>query len=92
MSRAFAVGFPGLLMIFGLLGFLSNHPQRLFQELGGLCAVRPFESDSINLDFPLSPDDDFNGFFHLYPHEEEFDGAVVLLPAKNGYPALGVKG
>jgi len=52
------------LVVLGLLGFLPDHPQRLFQELGGLFAIRPFESHSVNLDLSCGPDDDFDGPVH----------------------------
>jgi len=58
---------PGaVLVILGLLGLLPDHTQRLFQETGGLFAVRSFEAYGVNLDFASGPDDDFDGSVHLH--------------------------
>src|ERR1017187_2628771 len=55
------------LVVFRFLDCLPNYPQSLFQELGGLFAVRSFESHSVNLDFASGPDDDFDGSVHDTP-------------------------
>ena len=56
--------FRGLLVIFGFLCLLPDHPQRLFQELCGLFAVRAFKPNDVNLDFAAGGDDDFNSAIH----------------------------
>ena len=71
-------------VILGLLDLLPHYPQSLLQECGGHLTIRPLESHGINLDLACAPDDYFDGSVHLYPHEHEFNCAVLLLAAKNG--------
>ena len=66
-SKFLLAGSGAALVIFRLLDLLPDHPQRLFQETGGLFAVRPFESHGVNLDFAGGPDDDFDGSVHITP-------------------------
>jgi len=72
------------LVIFRLLNLLPNHPQRLLQKRRGFLAVRAFESHGVNFDSASCFNDDFDGLVHLYPHENELDGPVLLLAAKYG--------
>jgi hypothetical protein len=67
-AKPLLVGFTGLQVILGFLSFLPDGSQRLFQELGGLFAIRAFKPNRVDLDFSAGPNDDFDCSFHNYTH------------------------